>query len=125
MTGLKIKKFLFNIYIHLPWNRYLFILLKKIYLPPYKLRKYLRFTGKFTMTLDNIHLSMLNFGNTIENELFWRGAIGWEGRATKIWKALSEQSTTIFDIGANTGLYSLISALANPSAAVYAFEPVD
>jgi FkbM family methyltransferase len=67
----------------------------------------------------------MNYGNTIENELFWLGANGWEGYATKAWKMLSEQSRIIFDVGANTGLYSLISSSTNSAASVYAFEPVD
>src|SRR5688572_22024038 len=109
------RKFLFKIYLNLPGSRHLFFLVKKFYLPPYKIRKYLRFNGVFTVTIDNMRLSMMNYGNTIENELFWRGAAGWEGRATKLWKVLSEQSKIIFDIGANTGLYSLISSSANSS----------
>jgi FkbM family methyltransferase len=67
----------------------------------------------------------MNYGNTIENELFWLGTMGWEGRATKIWQMLSEQSNVIFDVGANTGLYSLISSKVNSAASIYAFEPIE
>jgi len=66
----------------------------------------------------------MSYGNTIENELFWLGAKGWEGRAIQAWKKLSERSSVIFDIGANTGLYSLVSAKVNTLASVYAFEPL-
>jgi FkbM family methyltransferase len=67
----------------------------------------------------------MSYGNTIENELFWLGKKGWEAKSTSVWKQLSEKSSVIFDVGANTGLYSLISAKVNPSASVYAFEPLE
>src|SRR5688572_16341465 len=124
MKVLKIRKFLFSVYLNLPGSKYLFILIKKFYSPAYRLRRYLRFTGVFNLMIDGISLRMMSYGNTIENELFWRGALGWEGRATKLWKILSEESRIIFDVGANTGLYSLISSLSHPAASVYAFEPV-
>jgi FkbM family methyltransferase len=120
------KKILFNLYLNLPGSRYLFQGLKKIYIPPNNVRKYLRFKGVFKLNLDeNIQLAIMNYGNTIENELFWLGPRGWEPYSTKAWIRLSEKSNVIFDIGANTGLYSLISSKVNPSAAVYAFEPIE
>ena len=36
---------------------------------------------------------------------------------------LAESSTTIIDIGANTGLYSVLANKANPNAVIYSFEP--
>src|SRR5690349_11430049 len=36
---------------------------------------------------------------------------------------LVKRATVVLDIGANTGLYSILSARTNPAAAVYSFEP--
>ena len=33
-------------------------------------------------------------------------------------------SDVIFDIGANTGIFALVSGAANPKARIFAFEPV-
>jgi FkbM family methyltransferase len=41
----------------------------------------------------------------------------------KLFIELSKKSTTILDIGANTGLYSIAASKANPEAKIYAFEP--
>ena len=40
-----------------------------------------------------------------------------------LFSQLAERSGTIVDIGANTGLYSIISAFFNPTASIIAFEP--
>jgi FkbM family methyltransferase len=41
-----------------------------------------------------------------------------------LWIELVKDAEVIFDIGANTGVYSLIAKSLNSSARVYAFEPV-
>jgi FkbM family methyltransferase len=62
---------------------------------------------------------------TIENEIFWFGLEkGWEKISMKLWIELVKNSDTILDIGANTGVYSLVAATVNNHAKVYAFEPV-
>lgn len=120
-----LKRFLFNLYLSLPGNKYLFQMIKRVYIPSHRLRSFLRFKGIFNVELEEISFKMRNYGNTIENELFWLGVDGWEPFSTKAWKRLSKQSKIIFDVGANTGLYSLISGKANPGAKIYAFEPVE
>jgi len=37
--------------------------------------------------------------------------------------ALSRKSKTIADIGANTGLFSILASIANPESEIFAFEP--
>jgi FkbM family methyltransferase len=49
---------------------------------------------------------------------------GWEKISIQIWKNLAEKSNFILDIGANTGIYSLIAYSVNTSAKIIAFEPV-
>jgi FkbM family methyltransferase len=120
-----LKKMLFKSYLLIPINRFLFQVIKSRFIPPYRIRKYLRFKGPFTLKLDaNSRVRIMNYGNTIENELFWLGTKGWEPKALDLWMTLCKRSSVIFDVGANTGLYSLVSGKLNPSAEIYAFEPL-
>ncbi len=41
----------------------------------------------------------------------------------KLFQALARESSCILDIGANTGLYSLVSKKVNPNVRLYSFEP--
>jgi ribosomal protein L11 methylase PrmA len=50
---------------------------------------------------------------------------GWEKVSTGLWIKLCRESEVIIDIGANTGVYSLIAKTVNPGAKVFAFEPVE
>jgi len=120
-----LKKLLFQSYLRMPLNRAIFNFIKKRQVPQYKIRKYLRFRGIFDLEYrDKAPIRLMNYGNTIENELFWLGAKGWEANALELWGSLCEQSNVILDIGANTGLYTLIASTVNPVAQVYAFEPM-
>ena len=63
--------------------------------------------------------------HVIENEIFWNGLTGgWEKASLALWIELCSSSDTIFDIGANTGIYSLIAKAVRPSSNVFAFEPI-
>lgn len=62
----------------------------------------------------------------MENELFWLGLFGgWEKKSPEIRVRLYKISYTIFDIGANSGIYSLTAQSVNPDATVYTFEPIE
>lgn len=54
--------------------------------------------------------------------------LGWRGRyqpaSLRLWQALATQGQVIFDIGAYTGIYTLMAARANPEARIVAVEPV-
>ncbi len=50
---------------------------------------------------------------------------GWEKESFACWIKEVEKSKIIFDIGANTGIYSLIAKSVNKRAEIYAFEPVE
>lgn len=68
---------------------------------------------------------MRHHGYQLENEVFWNGLQnGWEKVSVNLWIELSKRSEVIFDIGANTGIFSLISKSVNPSSIIYAFEPI-
>jgi FkbM family methyltransferase len=58
-------------------------------------------------------------------DTLWNGTFGYEPGSLATWARLAANSTTIADVGAHVGYFSLIAALANPKAKVHAFEPVD
>jgi len=123
------KHLLFKVIVSL-WRLYPFkkglskLILRSNYLKN-KLYKDLRFVGNFGVELKDGDFEMYNPGyTTIENELFWNGIEGWEKVSIDIWQTLSKDARLILDIGANTGVYSLIAATINPDATIIAFEPV-
>jgi FkbM family methyltransferase len=63
-------------------------------------------------------------GHVIENRLYWRGLLGHEGECMRAWVELAQSARCVFDIGANTGLYSLAAGAVNENIHVHAFEPV-
>ena len=90
-----------------------------------KLYKDLRYKGVMRVNVEDETFLLNNPGyTTIENEMFWKGLNSWEKTSVSIWKDLSQNSNTILDIGANTGLFSLISATVSKTAEIYTFEPV-
>jgi len=60
----------------------------------------------------------------ITSILSWRGIDAYERSTIKLFIKLLRYSDSVFDIGANIGIYALIAAIDNPNRNVYAFEPV-
>lgn len=56
--------------------------------------------------------------------VYFKGIYGYESGTMKVFYRLLDQAASVFDIGANTGLYSLIAAAEDPSRRVESFEPV-
>lgn len=121
-------KLLFSIYKVLPCKHLILNLFKKIGLSKFKIYKDLRFKGVFSLN-ENVcgnivSFKMKNYGGYIENETFWRGLFNsFESESGYLWILFSKKSTVIFDIGANTGIYSLVSKSVNNDSVIYAFEP--
>jgi FkbM family methyltransferase len=105
-------------------KKYLSLVLKKTLVPPESVWQWLAFRGDFRVDLGDRQLWLHHTGRGIENALFWKGLAGYEPVSLELWKNASQLARTILDIGANTGLYALISKAANPAAEVYAFEPM-
>ncbi|MBO0347852.1 FkbM family methyltransferase [Phormidium pseudopriestleyi FRX01] len=119
------KKLLKLIYKNLPFKKEIFSVVKLIGTPPASIYKHLHFQGKFKINIENLYFWMNHYGFLIENEIFWNGLQGrYEKVSLDCWINLSKISHVILDVGANTGLYSLVSKTVNPAAEVYAFEPV-
>jgi len=63
-------------------------------------------------------------GDTIAARLHQDGVQAFETEMTKIFKELILYSNSFFDIGANTGYYSLLASTLNSRCIVHSFEPV-
>jgi FkbM family methyltransferase len=61
--------------------------------------------------------------DSIASALYWSGRDGFEPELLRLFFTLIENAGTVFDVGANTGLYGLIAALHDPARSVRAFEP--
>jgi FkbM family methyltransferase len=120
--------FLKRVYDLFPFKRQAFLILKQFYHPRQTLYQRLNFDGPFRVRFDGRSFLFQNYASydhVIENEIFWNGLTGgWEKTSLALWIKLCESSRTIFDIGANTGIYSLVAKTANPHATVFAFEPI-
>ncbi len=98
--------------------------LRAMPLPHHKFYADLRFRGPFTVAVGAREFRMVHSGGTIENEIFWNGLDrGWERVSIGLWTRLCASARNILDVGANTGVYSLIAATVNPTARILAFEP--
>lgn len=121
------KKYLKQFYELLPFKKQVFELVRMVLPLPKKLHAYFYFTGVFKTRTEVNSFLMKNYGYQfhVENELFWGGIKnGWEKESTKLWVKLCRDKKTVFDIGANTGFYSVLTKALNPTAKVYAFEPL-
>ena len=119
------KKIFKKIYSIFPFKKQIFTFLKIFWKPKESVYKHLYFRGVFKVPVGKSKSFKVNhFGLIIENEIFWNGLTGnWEKESLKLWIRLCERSDVVVDIGANTGIYSLVAKAVNPAAHVYAFEP--
>jgi FkbM family methyltransferase len=120
-----IKVFIKKIYSLIPFKRNFYLLIKN-FNPPASIYQHLYFNGEFKIKIDgNLFFKMIHYGYQLENELFWNGLYhGFEKYSITIWSELSKTQSVVFDVGANTGIYSLIAKANNRNSFVYAFEPI-
>ncbi len=120
------KTLLKKIYNQLPLKREIFTVIKSVVTPSERIYKHLHFRGDINVQVDESHsFKMRHYGFEVENTVFWVGLTGgWEKLSLSIWVKLAHNSDVIFDIGANTGIYSLVAKSLNPKAQTFAFEPV-
>jgi len=105
--------------------KYVFLVTKMFYIPKSSYRiEYFKFEGKYKVRINNQFVHLYN-KFYLENEIFWLGFenFNWEKKTRRIWSNLCEKSNVIFDIGANSGIFSVIAKVSNPKSNVFAFEP--
>lgn len=91
---------------------------------PYFLAKHLKYTGEVDIQLGTQTIYLQSQNTPIEITAFWKGIFaGREGAELRVWHALAQHATQVYDIGANTGIYSIVAG-TNQVAEVAAFEPV-
>jgi len=90
-------------------------------LPIGKLYLDFKYNGLFKIAIANKKFFMFASGGSIENELFWKGK--YEPEILWLWIIISKNFSCVIDIGANIGIYSLITKTINPDCTVFAFEP--
>ena len=61
----------------------------------------------------------------VTNLVFWKGWKAYEPGTIDLFYRLASRADAVLDIGAYVGFFSLIAALANRKAQVYAFEPME
>lgn len=111
----------------IPLKKELYVLWKKIGIPKKSIYKHLHFKSDFQVYVDREHFfRMHHYGFEIENEIFWNGVYnGWEKVSLELWGELCVVHKSIMDVGANTGIYTLLTKTLNPAAKVWAFEPIE
>jgi len=119
------KVFFKKFYRLIPFKKAMYTALKNVWLPPVGIYQHLYFNDTISVKLDNQQqFKMVHYGHSLENEIFWKGLYnGWEKYSMRIWTELAKDANVIFDIGANTGIYSLVAKAINKNAVVHAFEP--
>lgn len=125
---MSIRRKVRQVYEIVPFKQQVFSVVRRFWQPGDRIADFASFEGDFVVDVENHgFFKMHNYGHgfIIENELFWRGlSKGHEKLSLRLWTKLCRDATVILDIGANTGVYSLIAKTVNPSARVFAFEPV-
>lgn len=100
-------------------------LLRSFWTPPRNIYQHLYFDDVIEVAVETGKSFRLEcHGEFVENELFWRGlGTGWEGKSLRTWMKLSKDARYVVDIGANTGVYSLLTKAIRPDSKVLALEP--
>ena len=62
--------------------------------------------------------------DAIGRSLYWRGLQGYEPETVRPFLDLARAAQVILDVGANTGVFTLLASAVNPAARVIAFEPL-
>lgn len=121
-----ILTFICREYATLPFKRHVFEMLRRYVRLPANTYRHLHFVAPIVIAMeDGARFKMHHFGAQVENDLFWSGyGNGYEATSLRLWACLATTADTIFDIGANTGVYALAAKAINAKAHVFAFEPV-
>jgi FkbM family methyltransferase len=92
-------------------------------LVPASVYSHLWFRGPFQANVYGIKFAMQHTGNELENQVFWRDTFLHEAGAVNAVLPYLREMDVMFDVGANTGFFSLLAKAAHSSAKVIAIEP--
>lgn len=109
-----------------PFGRWLFLFIRRFYIPSADLAPRLKFKGEFKVNDGNGHeFRLFNNAFVFETNIFWLGLENyhWERTTRKVWSRLAAKSEVILDIGANSGLFAVFAKVYQPASMVIAFEP--
>lgn len=120
-----VKAALKHLYAEMPFKQPLFKVLRMLH-PPERVFRHLHFKGVIEVDVPGGgSFRMHHHGYQIENQLFWLGGGGWEPVSSALWRNLARDARAIMDVGANTGVYTLVARCVNPAAGLVALEPVE
>ncbi len=80
-------------------------------------------SGIINCTFENIAFKLYNESDDGLPYYFYYNEPYPEKADLKLFLALAQKSKTIVDVGANTGLFSVLAAIVNPKSQILAFEP--
>lgn len=84
----------------------------------------IRYSGSSDLKVDDLSFKMYSkCDDGIVDALYFKNKEYAEITEVKLFKEFAKRSSTVLDIGANTGLYSIISRKVNRDSKIYAFEP--
>jgi len=92
---------------------------------PQRIYRHMGFEGTFVFKIEKNKLRLINAKEIIANDIFYSGIFGnYEGETLRLWYEISKEvKGLVLDIGAYSGIYSLIAASANKQSSIIAFEP--
>ena len=92
---------------------------------PQRIYRHMGFKGTFVFKIEKNKLRFINVREIIANDIFYSGIFGnYEGETLRLWYEISKEvNGLVLDIGAYSGLYSLLAASANKQSSIVAFEP--
>lgn len=126
LTENRMYHFFRRLYFAIPFKAQGFRLVRIFYKPSVKIAGYLKFKGNFEIKLPHDKsITLWNNNSTLSSLFFWKGLKAYESGSLKVWIALSRNAKNVIDVGANFGLFGIISACYHNSAyKIIFFEPL-
>jgi FkbM family methyltransferase len=92
-----------------------------------ELSKLYPFYGYVDIEIEGVEpfIMFSNNDDVVARSYFWKGSDAYESMSLKVWASFAKNSPVILDIGAYTGVYSLVASRKNLKAKVFAFEALD
>jgi methyltransferase, FkbM family len=89
-----------------------------------KLSNKWRTSGEINCNFESLEFKMYNeCDDGLVGYFFYNNLEFPENQDLKLFRSLAKSSNVIIDIGANTGLFSILSSKANPGSKIYSIEP--